>query len=293
MSPVSTGRASMTSSTTSTGISTAEKTTTVRVCNLELTKAHLLRKSQVSLDDRINQDALIRAVLEGWDKVERRGNFCPLWGILRAFDNNIFWVTSPITRLVMLRMIHYMLLCQVKGETFQDLPPWYRPRPVQYQFPHEPILSYFAWPGLRERLILSSGSVLTDRFCDTFAKSFRFHWPDYLGDVCLLNPQTGLLQFSGTFTNHLHEISMWRMDKAFFDAYPETYDDITPTDTVTQFFNFAAVHSRPAIDERCASKAEVGNFEHWQREEDDDESPSDLVSPHDLWDFQLPLFLPG
>jgi len=55
--------------------------------------------------------------------------------------------------------------------------------------------------------------------------------------------------------------------QAFFDAYPETYDDITPTDTVTQFFNFAAVHSRPAIDERCASQAEVGNFEHWQREE--------------------------
>jgi hypothetical protein len=49
-------------------------------------------------------------------------------------------------------------------------------------------MSYFAWSGLRERLILSSEPMLTDAFCDIFAKSFRFHWPDKLGDMYLMNP---------------------------------------------------------------------------------------------------------
>jgi hypothetical protein len=274
----------MTLSTTRKGSGIGEKASIVRACNLELTKAHLLHTSQVSLDDQTNQDALIRAVFQGWDIVERRGNFCPLWGILRFFDNNIFWVAHHTTRLVMLRMIHYMLLCQVKAESFKELPSWYRPRPVQYQFPHETIMSYFAWPGLRERLVLGSEAMLTDTFCDIFAQSFRFHWPDELGDMYLMNPQTGLLQFSGTFTNYLHEIRMWRMDKTFFDAYPETYDDITPTESVTQIFNFGAYHSRPAIDQRCTSGVEFGDYDHWLRE-DDDTSPSNLVSAQDSWDI--------
>ena len=28
--------------------------------------------------------------------------------------------------------------------------------------------------------------ILTDAFCDNFARSFCFYWPDYLGDMCLI-----------------------------------------------------------------------------------------------------------
>ena len=282
MYPVSPGCGSVPSSTAYGGSKIGEKASIVRACNLELAKAHLLSRSQVSLDDQTNQDALIHAVLQGWDMVERRGNFCPLWGILRFFDNNIFWVANTTTRLVMLRMIHYMLLCQVKAESFNELPSWYRPRPVQYRFPHDTIMSYFAWPGLRERLVLASEPMLNDAFCDTFARSFRFHWPADLGDMYLTNPQTGLLQFSGTFTNHLHEIGRWRMDTAFFDAYPETYDDITPTESATQIVNVGALHSRLSIEQRAASEVEFGDYHHLLREDDDD-SPEDLVCTHDPW----------
>jgi hypothetical protein len=282
MRPISTVCASMTLNATRSGSGIGERVSTVRALNLELTKAHLLRKSQVSLDDRINQDALIRGVFQGWDKVERGGNFCPLWGTLRFFDNNVFWVANTTTRLVMLRMIHYMLLCQVRAESFKELPSWYRPRPVQYQFSHETLVSYFAWPGLRERLVLGSEPMVNDTFCDIFARSFRFHWPDEFGDMYLMNPQTGLFQFSGAFTNHLHEISMWRMDTAFFDAYPDTYDDITPAESVTQIFNLGAFHSRLAVDQRSVSEVGFGDYEPWLLE-DDDTSPNDLVSTQESW----------
>lgn len=42
------------------------------------------------------------------------------------------------------------------------------------------------------------------------------------------------MQFSGTFMNHLQHIENWRMDNDFFVAFPELYDDITPTDTISR-----------------------------------------------------------
>ena len=54
-----------------------------------------------------------------------------------------------------------------------------------------------------------------------------------------------------------------------------------PADNV---FNFGAYHSRPAIDQRCTSEVEFGDYDHWLRE-DDDTSPSDPVSVQDSWDI--------
>jgi hypothetical protein len=72
------------------------------------------------------------------------------------------------------------------------------------------------------------------------------------------------------------------MDTAFFDAYPDTYDDITPAETVTQIFNLGAYHSRPAVGQRSASEVGFGDYDPWLRE-DDDTSPNDLVSTQESW----------
>jgi len=75
-----------------------------------LMQAQEARKVEVCLDDQMNQDVLIRGVMEGWEVVKSRVNVCPLWEILRSIDHLLFWTASPVTRLVMLRMIHCMLL---------------------------------------------------------------------------------------------------------------------------------------------------------------------------------------
>ena len=73
--------------------------------------ARSLSQEDVCTDAQLNQDALIRGILFGWDDVMARSIFfCPLWEILRYLDKRIFRLSGIITRLCTLRMIHSMLL---------------------------------------------------------------------------------------------------------------------------------------------------------------------------------------
>jgi hypothetical protein len=87
-----------------------KSTSTTQLCNLELSKVCHLNRNQVCRDEQANQDFLIRAVIQGWETVERRGSFCPLWELLHRIDDLIFCTSSNITRLVMLNTVHRMLL---------------------------------------------------------------------------------------------------------------------------------------------------------------------------------------
>lgn len=79
-----------------------------------LGEVHLLEPSQVCLDESINQDALIRGVLDGWATLQSRHFYCPLWGVLCQLDTAIFLQSGVLTRLCMLRMIHLLLqVCTV------------------------------------------------------------------------------------------------------------------------------------------------------------------------------------
>lgn len=80
--------------------------------------------------------------------------------------------------------------------------------------------------------MLSEKYVLTEYFWQTFAQSFRFHWPYGLGEAFDIDKRSGYVQFSGTFRNHLREIRHWRMDVGFLEMFPEFYDDITPVENI-------------------------------------------------------------
>ncbi|OBT53215.1 hypothetical protein VE04_05940 [Pseudogymnoascus sp. 24MN13] len=201
-------------------------------CNVELSKVLYLHRRDVILQEQANEDFLIRAILQGWETVECQHTICPLRRTLRRIDDLIFRDTSDITRLVMLATIYKMLICRVKAESYQELPQWYRPRPTQKQFPHDYVMDYFAWPGLRERLVLSERYILTENFWKTFAHSFRFHWPYGLGEAFAMDNKSCHVRFSGTFRNHLLEIRHWRMDVGFLEMFPEFYDDVTPVEKI-------------------------------------------------------------
>ncbi|KAJ5733285.1 hypothetical protein N7533_013732 [Penicillium manginii] len=66
--------------------------------------------SQVCSADHLNQDILIRAVLEGWHILQHENNVCPLWVIIREIDASINIRSGFATRLSMLRGIHQLLL---------------------------------------------------------------------------------------------------------------------------------------------------------------------------------------
>lgn len=97
-----------TARTQSTGAQQDRKTT--QLCNLELSVTAELNSKQVCIDELINQDSLIRGVLQGWKTLGRGGYICPLWSVLRRIDDLLFCTSSIMTRLVMLHTIHLMLL---------------------------------------------------------------------------------------------------------------------------------------------------------------------------------------
>lgn len=123
-------------------------------------------------------------------------------------------------------------------------------------------------PGLRERLVLSEKYVLTDAFWQTFAQSFRFHWPYGLGEAFDIDKRSGYIQFSGTFHNHLQEIRHWRMDVGFLEMFPEFYDDITPVERICPQLELSC---RPSFwdTELWIDEGETGGrFVHDAREEE-------------------------
>jgi hypothetical protein len=97
--------------------------------------------------EELNQDAVIRGVLEGWHSVESRTYTCPLWKIIGQIDERIFIHGGILTRLTMLSTILKMLVvwatsllgllvaltlsqAVVYQNSFAGVPPWYRPRSV-------------------------------------------------------------------------------------------------------------------------------------------------------------------
>ncbi|KAJ5294059.1 hypothetical protein N7508_008880 [Penicillium antarcticum] len=100
-------------------------------------------------------------------------------------------------------------------------------RPSQLMFDHDISADYFAWPGLRERLVLTGSQILTDEFFSNFALSFRLIWKQELSAVYAFDPITELYSLSRRFTESLRDIQNWTMDQKFFEAFPEIYYDFT------------------------------------------------------------------
>lgn len=81
------------------------------IFNTAVATARVLSNTTVCTDPSLNQDALIRGILFGWDVATTTCPFrCPLWGVLQLLDKRIFQFSGTITRLCTLRMIHSLLL---------------------------------------------------------------------------------------------------------------------------------------------------------------------------------------
>ncbi|KAH8695418.1 hypothetical protein BGW36DRAFT_382659 [Talaromyces proteolyticus] len=191
-----------------------------------LDKARELDKMEVCFNRQLNEDAIIRGVLEGWHFLQGRTYSCPLWTVVSQIDEKIFMHSGIVTRLSMLSTIHKMLAAVVHVDQFNSLPTWYRPRPSQLNFPHYATADYFAWPGFRERLVISNCEVLTDRFFKYFASCFRLFWPHSISDSYKMVSDSGLYSFSDAFRTHAQDISTWTMCKEFFLSFPELQEDM-------------------------------------------------------------------
>lgn len=65
---------------------------------------------EICCNDELNQDAIIRGVLEGWHFLEQRTYSCPLWKVISHIDERVFIHSGVLTRLTMLSTIFRMLV---------------------------------------------------------------------------------------------------------------------------------------------------------------------------------------
>jgi hypothetical protein len=81
-------------------------------------------------EDDCGEDIPIRAILEGWDTVERIQELPPLWRRLRRIDQLQFSSCGKTERLAILRLMHRLLRYQVEptADQFSRLPPWFLSR---------------------------------------------------------------------------------------------------------------------------------------------------------------------
>ncbi|WPH05048.1 Hypothetical protein R9X50_00794700 [Acrodontium crateriforme] len=185
--------------------------------------------SRVCIDHALNQDALIRGVLYGWDDVAVNGDFfCPLWRIISLLDSRIFRFSATMTRFSCLYMTHQLLLCLAGATPVNNLPAWFRPRPSQKAIPHALAVDVLPWPGLRERAIFNPQLTAPNKFWNDIIYLFRFWWPQPAADAVVIDLTTKLLAFTGRYHNSVRDIHMWRVDKDFFASFPETVDDLIP-----------------------------------------------------------------
>ena len=185
--------------------------------------------------DTMCDDTPIRALLEGWDAVARRGPLHPSWQIIRRIDETLFGVCPNTERLAIMRAMHTLLQFHTAStaERYARLPPWYMRRPSQ-KIAHSYAIDYFAWPGVRERFIFSEHEYCGNEFWHLFTKSLRILWPYEFRDCYTREIETGLYKVSTQFDERLADIRCWTMGPDIFRRFPELYSDMPTFNNIPQ-----------------------------------------------------------
>jgi hypothetical protein len=69
-----------------------------------------------------DEDVAIRAIFASWDSTEERHRLGPVWKLLKALDQGLFYRSGPVERVAVLRLMRSMLLYQIN-------PFWQHPTP--------------------------------------------------------------------------------------------------------------------------------------------------------------------
>jgi hypothetical protein len=117
-----------------------------RVINETLQKPTKLSAEDMAVEEYNAEDMPVRAIVEGWDSLERAGKMTPTWRKLRVADEMCFASCGNVERLAAMRLCHLLLMYH--GEPTLDrrstLPRWYLNRPSQ-ALPHSYGIDFFVW----------------------------------------------------------------------------------------------------------------------------------------------------
>ncbi|KAL3464016.1 hypothetical protein BJX64DRAFT_256092 [Aspergillus heterothallicus] len=211
-----------------------------------------------------DDDLAIRVALYGWDSIRTGGrNLDRVWGLLQALDQGIFSRTGLVERAAILRLMRSMIKWQLSQHQHDNsqspipsIPPFMFPTVTQTMVPHAPIIDFFAWPNLRDHLIVSGITNITETTATLYVSQIRIKWPYELRDICKYNVSEDRYRFSSEFDAAYYDLNSWTIGSGPLQMLIENGPSMAGLDP-------SAVGAQGAPGENADGEVDAGSY--WDR----------------------------
>ncbi|KAK1717135.1 hypothetical protein BDP67DRAFT_542375 [Colletotrichum lupini] len=147
----------------------------------------------------------------------------PMAELITALVNKA-GVTNVIERLAVFAVIQRAIawLVHPTREAYQAIVPELTPKPCQTRIPHPQWVDLILWAPLRTAIIERQELYANEEFQGVYSSSLRLiNWPCRPIDALVVDPQSGEMWLSDTFTTHAMRLENWRLNENFVRRYPE------------------------------------------------------------------------
>lgn len=182
-------------------------------------------------DVDVEEDILIRAVLHGWADAETRHGLDAGWQMLRMLDEGLTFRSGPVERAAILRMVRCMSLHASNAALPSRIavPVYMAATSVQRSIAHARLVDYFAWPSIRDHLILTDVRAVPEFMTAQFALDAGFQWPYEPRDIAKRNTTTDMYTFSSDFDGAWHDLESWyfktSLTGSLFPQHKTSFED--------------------------------------------------------------------
>ncbi|KAF9882428.1 hypothetical protein CkaCkLH20_00464 [Colletotrichum karsti] len=147
----------------------------------------------------------------------------PMAELITALVNKA-GVTNVIERLAVFAVIQRAVawLVHPTREAYMAIMPELAPKPSQTTVPHPLWVDLVLWAPLRAAIIQRQDVYANEEFQAVYSSSLRLiNWPCRPIDALVVDPQSGEMWLSDTFTDHAMSVQNWRLNENFIRRYPE------------------------------------------------------------------------
>ncbi|KAI8150624.1 hypothetical protein K4K49_011991 [Colletotrichum sp. SAR 10_70] len=147
----------------------------------------------------------------------------PMAELITALVNKA-GVTNVIERLAVFAVIQRAVawLVHPTREAYMAMVQELTPKPIQTAIPHPQWVDLILWAPLRTAIIERQDAYANEEFQAVYSSSLRLiNWPCRPIDALVVDPQSGEMWLSDTFTAHAMRVENWRLNENFVRRYPE------------------------------------------------------------------------
>ncbi|EQB47614.1 hypothetical protein CGLO_13221 [Colletotrichum gloeosporioides Cg-14] len=147
----------------------------------------------------------------------------PMAELITALVNKA-GVTNVIERLAVFAVIQRAVawLVHPTREAYMAMVQELTPKPIQTAIPHPQWVDLILWAPLRSAIIERQDAYANEEFQAVYSSSLRLiNWPCRPIDALVVDPQSGEMWLSDTFTAHAMRVENWRLNENFVRRYPE------------------------------------------------------------------------